>query len=172
MILLLPSLNPVPSLLLACAFPGQILLFDSLTANRFQWQCVPISCAPQQACSETCSRQPSCGPCVSRPAPAKKWPQGLHRSMDCHLISTGAEDFSRRTVPFQRPGPCLRGPQTASNPSLCIYIGARIRKVTSTFRQFVSICAWQLALGPPACPLAPLASLTPPASLICYIVLT
>jgi hypothetical protein len=65
----------------------------------------------------------------------KKWPQGLHRSTEYPTISTSAEDFSFLPVAIAHMGTALNSPQTAANPSLCIYKWRRIRKVTSTFWQ-------------------------------------
>ena len=146
MILLLPSLNPVPSLYCSLAwsgpvlcrsssFPGSIPLFDSLTANRVPTarSSLPKTFGPLAPLLERGSAilQPN----RLRGRPCKKWPQGLHRSTDYPLNSTGTDYFSSPTVPFARPATRLRSLQTAPNPPLCIYIGSRIRKVTSTFRQ-------------------------------------
>jgi hypothetical protein len=65
----------------------------------------------------------------------KNWPQGLHRSTEYPFISTGVTTFSTVHTPIPGAESHVRGPQTASNPSFCIYIRRRIRKVTATFRQ-------------------------------------
>ncbi len=50
-----------------------------------------------------------------RPTQCNKWPQGLHRSTDCLLISTAEEEFSRIFVPFS---PRRRAPKAYKPPQI------------------------------------------------------